>query len=398
MVKIMKKGEKYTNKTTSQDKEILAIFAEIIAKNRDSPFFVNGSDKINELHEIIKKDETISKRLTEFELFQELFNFSSKLIGPPPKDENDISDKFTSFIDELKIEKKYTSTIIFRQLFDIPIGTKLGDLEIIKPDLSINILKEHLEIYGTSLDDVESVAWGRLCFNSYSTIRIEDILFEKLELPLGILSLIMRVDLDPIETLGLIQSSYGTTYLLGPSKKPMSFSRYIPKIHAKQLKLISKTTLKNNQSKLEKKILQAIQIFSLSRLAHKSEIRFLMIITSCESLLLSSNDRDYLGLRLSEKTAYLLETKGEKRFDLFNLMKKLYTKRSKFIHSGINNIERDDVKTLDYIFEALVFKLLELTATYKKMEQKSNNKDTDGVEDHLNNLKFNLPSEYAKNQ
>ena len=171
MVKIMKKGEKYTNKTTNQDEEILAIFAEIIAKNRDSPFFVNGSDKINELHEIIKKDETISKRLTEFELFQELFNFSSKLIGAPPKDENDISDKFTSFIDELKIEKKYTSTIIFRQLFDIPIGTKLGDLEIIKPDLSINILKEHLEIYGTSLDDVESVAWGRLCFNSYSTIR-----------------------------------------------------------------------------------------------------------------------------------------------------------------------------------------------------------------------------------
>lgn len=348
-------------------------------------------DKINELYEL--QDETILEHFTETDFLQEVTNFHLISLFVSPKDETEWSERITSFIDGLKIEKTYTSTIIFRQLTGLPIGTKLGDLEIIKPDLSINKLKEHLECCEINLEDVESISWGRLLFNSHRTIGIEEILFEKLELPLGILSLIMNIDLDPKETLGIIQSPDGIIYFLGSSKKPLSFSRYVPEIYDEKLKLISEITIKSSRSKLEKKILQGIQIFGLSRLAHKFEIRFLMVISSCESLLLSSNDRDYLGLRLSEKTAYLLETDGGKRFNLFKLIKNFYNKRSDFIHSGTNKIKIEDVRNLDDIFEALVFELLELTAKYEKMEQKSHDKDKNGIEDYLNNLKFNLSSE-----
>jgi len=388
MATTMIKDEKDINKTTDQYKEIRTIFAEFCAKNRDCPVIVHGSNEIKALYKIIEKEIIKSKQFEHFELFREIFKFASTLIVVSP-DDNEFSEKITSFVNELKIEKIYTATIIFRQLCDIPISTKLGDLEIIEPNLSTNGFKDNLELWGISIsdEDAKSATWGRLSFKSYRTIGIEDILFEKLELPLGILSLIMGVDLDPTKIICIIQSLDVNICSAPVPKEPLRTHRYIPEDCGDALKLISDISTESNPSNLKQKILQAIQIFALSRLAHKFEIRFIMVVTSCESLLLSPIDRDYLSLKLSEKTAYLLKTEGEERFELFNRMKIYYGKRSDFIHGKRNKIKMEDTQYIDHIFKSLVFKLLELSAKYKQMDK---NDDGSGVENYLDELKFNL--------
>ena len=69
-------------------------------------------------------------------------------------------------------------------------------------------------------------------------------------------------------------------------------------------------------------------------------------------------------------------------------MKKYYGKRSSLVHNGENTIDGEDSKTVENIFRSLILKLLDLSNTYNKMDQKSHEKDEEGVEDYLNSLKF----------
>lgn len=212
----------------------------------------------------------------------------------------------------------------------------MGNLEIIKPDLGIKGFEDYLELYKVSREDAESITWGRLSFKSYRTIGTDDVLFESLEFPLLILSLVLGVDLNSTEIGGIIKLQDEKTYQSVQLKKSPGLycHDYIQKNHEHKLNLISKITTEIRLTNLEKKIVQAIRIFGLSRSAHKLEIRFIMLVTSCESILISKEDRDYLGLKLSEKTAYLLKTKGVERFALFKKMKQYYTNRSRLIHGA----------------------------------------------------------------
>ena len=113
-----------------------------------------------------------------------------------------------------------------------------------------------------------------------------------------------------------------------------------------------------------------------------------MLISSFESLLLTENDRDYLGKKLSEKVSFLIESEYQRRIDLYRLMKKLYGQRSALIHRGNLKISDTDVRNLENTFKAVVFQILALSKKYTKMEQKSHNKDKEGIEDYINKLKF----------
>ena len=164
-----------------------------------------------------------------------------------------------------------------------------------------------------------------------------------------------------------------------------------PKKHfEKYLDILSNITQKSYSTKLEKKILQSLQIYGLSRVTKQIEIRFLLMISAFESLLLTKNDRDYLGKKLSEKTAFLIEEKHNERLYLYKLMKDYYGKRSSLVHGGKNKIDKSDERTVNEIFEILIFKLLELSKKYDKMEQKYSNRpeEKEGIEDLINEYKF----------
>ena len=139
---------------------------------------------------------------------------------------------------------------------------------------------------------------------------------------------------------------------------------------------------------LEAKIIQAVQVFWLSRQSTRAESRFVLLISALESLLLTQNDRDYLGHKLAEKAAFLLEQERDKRLDLSKRIKRYYGKRSDLMHTGQASIREGDVRAVDNIFIGLAFRLLELTNSYDKMEQKSHDRDKEGIEDYIDSLKF----------
>jgi hypothetical protein len=113
-----------------------------------------------------------------------------------------------------------------------------------------------------------------------------------------------------------------------------------------------------------------------------------MILSAFESLLLTKSDRDYLGFKLAEKTTFLLESECKKREILYNLMKKFYRLRSDLIHGGNVTIDESTEAHAKEIFKAVVLRLLDLTSKYEKMERKTNEKDTMGVEDYIDEMKF----------
>ena len=365
--------------------------AKLIANATGVPVLVIKKEEVEQFTELVKKDKDINKYLNDVEIEKEASNFYSNLKAIPPKNKEDLKKKVEGFLNDLKTEKEYTALILLEGLIDLPIGIKLGELEIIPPDLTKKEFQEHLNYLKEKQKlNVENCSWAKIIFKSYKTQNIREILFEKLELPFGMLSLIMNKDVDVRDIIGIIYSSNKRIYYLQPSENYSGWSVYRKDIFEKPLEKLSNISQKNIPTDLEKKILQAIQIFWLSRLSYKIEIRFLMIVSALESLLLTEKDRDYIGLKLSEKTAFLIENEPKRRYELFKIMKKFYTKRSKLVHAGKKDVEKKDLAIIENIFLNLTLKLLELSQKYTKMEQKSHEQDQEGVEDYIEFLKFNL--------
>lgn len=371
-------------------KEIQKHFAELISKNLKVPVFVVNSDKVDEIIEVVKQLPDIEKKYSANELYREVSHFVSKFTLFRSKNDKEVKKILETFLTSLEKEKRYEATIVLPGVIGLPVGTKIGHLEIIERNKNDKKLDEHLcfleerkHLY------TENRSHGKIKFKAYTSINVLDVFYKELELPFGILSLITYFDLDVRDCAGIIRSpDVSTVFYLEPHKEIHGWSRYSADIFSKYLKTLSNISLNKKPNRLQQKILQAIQIFGLSRLSHKSEIRLLLLISSFESLLLTENDRDYLGQKLSEKTSFLLENEYKKRLKLYKLMKELYGKRSGLVHRGKSEISDIEVKTLEHLFRNVTIKILDLSKDYTKMEQKSHEKDREGIEDYINNLRF----------
>jgi len=338
---------------------------------------------------IIEEVPELKSIFTEDELRREVSNFMSKVVAFHTKGE-ELGERITEFIEDLKQEKEYEAILLLNGLIDLPIGTKLGVMEIIEKDESRKELMDHIKyVEDKGLIYPQNCSWAKLVFKSYRTIDLSEILYKMLSLPYSILSLIMHMNMDVGDTVGAIYSQKGNIWFLGRIFGPsVGWSKYRADIFGKYLDLLSSISQNKKPTRLEEKIIQAIQVFWLSRLSQRTEIRFLILISAFESLLLTDNDRDYLGLKLAEKTTFLMEEEKDKRNKLFKLMKKYYSKRSDLVHKGENTITDADERKAENIFKNLVFKMLDLTGSYEKMEQKSHDRDKEGVEDYIDSLKF----------
>jgi len=369
---------------------IIESLAKILHEKIGIPVYVMDPIICESLLEYCKENREISDKFTERELRDEVSYFISKItLFDKPKNEDELEKKFNIFMEGLKKEKEYEAYLLLRDLLDFPVGLKIGALEIVDEVKDKKEVLSHIEyLKKKDLVYTEGRSWGLVKFNSFRTQGVSEKLYDILELPFGILSLVMDFDLDVKDACGAIYSKEGRIYLLSPNTQPRGWTKYLEKAHKKYFDLISDVCNKNKKSKLEQKIVQSIRIYWLSRISEKIEIRFLLTMSSLESLLLTKYDRDYIGLKLSEKAAFLLERDLDKRIALYKIMKKYYEKRSDLIHSGQSNINEIDERTLNSIYQSLVFNLLELGRKYSKMEQKSHEKDEAGIEDYINEMKF----------
>jgi len=377
--KIKQMGEKIQNE-----------IAETISKSLNIPVFVINQDVVEKLLEEVRQLPDIDKKYSASELHEEVSNFISKFTVMRPKDEAEAEKRIREFLESLEKEKTYEAFLILPSVIGIPIGTKIGSLEIVEQEIEDKHLLEFLEYHKEHKRlHIDGRTQAKVSFSAYTSVNVTKVLYKILELPFAILSLILDSDLDARDCVGAIKSpDVSLIYFLEPQRESHGWSKYHGKYFDEHLKRLSKISIDKKPTRLQKKILQALQIYGLSRFSQKAEIRFLFLVSSFESLLLTENDRDYLGKKLSEKTAFLLEKDYEKRLKLYKQMKSFYGKRSGLVHNGKTQISDTEVRTLENIFQAVVFKLLELSASFTKMEQKQRESEQDGIEDFINKLKF----------
>jgi hypothetical protein len=88
-------------------------------------------------------------------------------------------------------------------------------------------------------------------------------------------------------------------------------------------------------TELEEKIINAVRLIGVSTSVPYEEIRFVILCSALEAMLLTNNDRDYLGWKLSERAAFLLSG-PEGRAEISEAVSRLYNKRSRFVHQDKN--------------------------------------------------------------
>lgn len=369
--------------------EIQRNLAKLLFDNLKIPVYLISPKLIEDCYDVTLTEVPELKSLfTEDELRREVSNFVSKVVASHTEGE-ELRERITEFSEDLKQEKEYEAILLLNGMIDLPLGTKLGAMEIIRNDESRKELMEHIKyLEEKGVISPHNRSWARVMFKSHRTIDLSEVLYKILELPYSVLSLVTHINLDVRDTIGAIYSSNKNVWFLGTGFKSVEWAKYRADIFGKYMDLFSTISQKGKPTRLEEKIIQAIQVFWLSRLSNRTEIRFLILISAFESLLLTQNDRDYLGLKLAEKTTFLLEKEADKRIKLFKLIKKYYTKRSDLVHKGVNRITDADDRTAENIFKNLVFKMLDLTTSYKKMEQRSHDKDKQGIEDYIDSLRF----------
>ncbi len=122
----------------------------------------------------------------------------------------------------------------------------------------------------------------------------------------------------------------------------------------------SQILTKADASDIEKRLRTGLRLWGLGVTTKRPEVRFILLMSGLEAMLLGPDDRDFLGHRLSEKVAFLLEDTTDRRIRMYRRVKRLYAKRSAFVHRGANisEYETEDVKEVSQRITSRLGKLL----------------------------------------
>jgi hypothetical protein len=116
--------------------------------------------------------------------------------------------------------------------------------------------------------------------------------------------------------------------------------------------------IKTNPNEIERKIKNAVRIYGIQTSVTNEQVRFVLLVTCLESLLMTGSDKDYILWRLAEKAAFVI---GRNKLKINNMIKEAYGKRSAFVHG---TTKEDELVTENDIFETeglvvnLVWKLV----------------------------------------
>ena len=207
--------------------------AETISTSLNMPVFSISQEAIEKLVDEVKKLPKIEDKYSPSELYEEVASFLSQGIVFRPKTEDEARERIEKFLITLEKEKTYEATIILPSVIGLPIGTKIGSLEIVEQNIEDKHLIEYLE-YQKEHNQVhtEGRSQAKVVFKAYTSTKATNALYKLLELPFAIISLLLDFDLNPRDCAGSLKSpDITTTYFLEPQRKVFGWSRY----HSKYL-------------------------------------------------------------------------------------------------------------------------------------------------------------------
>ncbi len=122
---------------------------------------------------------------------------------------------------------------------------------------------------------------------------------------------------------------------------------------------ISKMDLRFKDSKFSPKILSsAAFLYDQSYTSPVVTLRFMVGVIGLESLLVDGNSE--LSYRLSRNCAMLLSSNLDEYLELLTKMKKIYKKRSDYVHNGIvKSLEEKEVIEVRSILRNVIFRIIE---------------------------------------
>ena len=144
---------------------------------------------------------------------------------------------------------------------------------------------------------------------------------------------------------------------------------------------------KKKNTELERKLILSSKMYWLALQSYSPEITFITLISALESLLLSVSDRDYIGLKIAEKVAFLMSDEQEERLRIYKDMKRYYDLRSSLVHGKSGKavmVEDLDVALLKLTFTTIFEKILSMLDG-SDSHHFENEKDLD---DYINELRF----------
>ncbi len=101
-----------------------------------------------------------------------------------------------------------------------------------------------------------------------------------------------------------------------------------------QARWVSRVLAKTSRNGVERRFLSAIVWCGRAHLQERRELRFLLYAIALETLLLPSKSESELGYRLRSRAAHLLAKNVEGRASISAELNKLYSVRSKIVHTG----------------------------------------------------------------
>lgn len=130
---------------------------------------------------------------------------------------------------------------------------------------------------------------------------------------------------------------------------------------------ISKIDLDFKDSNFSSKILSsATFLYDQSYTSPVATLRFMVCVIGLESLLVDGNSE--LSYRLSRNCAMLLSSNADEYLELLSKMKKIYKKRSDYVHNGmVKSLEEDEIIETRNILRNVIFKIIEKNVSQESL-------------------------------
>ena len=131
-----------------------------------------------------------------------------------------------------------------------------------------------------------------------------------------------------------LETRYGPHHLLD-----IQYSESLGSILSRYRRLM----LNEHPSELESKLRNALLLIGFTWEVDLDQVKFILLITALEALLLEDSGQGNLQLRLAERVAFLIGESPARRVQLYDEMKRFYGQRSRFVHQGDfeDNVDAD---------------------------------------------------------
>ena len=379
-------------------------FGEALSKATNVPvYYQDNIELVQSIVDTIRNklpanSKQLFKDISDSELCEELSEFLThyKVFAKEKSEENFLKE-LAQFIESLTKVKSYKAFIFIPQIIGFPPGESFGSIKTItRNEVSFEHSEgfwEHFAYIKTQYANVneDNGLWLECIFNSLLNYYLGGELKKTLQPFLGIISIIMYgFPISDESLIGVILGDNRREYIapdiIGSKYLVNGWARFIP-ARIQNVEKVKQIFTKQKTTELERKLILSSKMYWLAIQSNSPEITFISLISALESLLLGVSDRDYIGLKISEKVAFLMSDEQKARLEIYKTMKRYYDVRSSLVHGKSGKavkVERADLDTIKHIFTAVFEKILNMVETYSSLHTE----DDKGLDDYINELRF----------